>query len=547
VASDTSFTNSASHTGQVRTFLIADVRGYTRFTRDSGDEAAAALAMRFASLSRAVVAEWDGEVLGLRGDELAAAFASPRQALQAAIALQQRFADERRADPALPLLVGIGLDAGESVAVEDGYRGGALNLAARLCSIAKAGEVLVSDTVEHLAGRQRGVSFVDAGRHRVKGLADRVHVFRAVFPLDMPELPVTRTARRTPIRVAAIALVCVMALAVADLWVTTRGGTPAAVGVVVRANSLVKIDVKSRRVVADVRLGAQPGEVVSGDGGVWVADDQHTEVLRVDATTLTVDRQGVPIDPARLAFGSHTLWVYDPLDSSVAEVDPDLTQNVLPTLIPLPKCLTKQSLRIIGGRYGCRLGGIAVADDGSVWIGRQAAGGAIWKLDPTSASPTATLTVRDAVAARLASGGGSIWTSSWYGNAQASQVDATTEQVIKTWPEPGGGGSGSSQNPGLTWGFGYAWLVSPPNGDLLKLGSQRNEVGSRGFVGNVPLPPGSQEVAACNGFLWVTSNAGTLKQINPYTGDVVNTYRLGHPSLGVACTRGHIWVSVTNP
>jgi streptogramin lyase len=119
--------------------------------------------------------------------------------------------------------------------------------------------------------------------------------------------------------------------------------------------------------------------------------------------------------------------------------------------------------------------------------------------------------------------------------------------VIKTWPEPGGGGSGSSQNPGLTWGFGYAWLVSPPNGDLLKLGSQRNEVGSRGFVGNVPLPPGSQEVAACNGFLWVTSNAGTLKQINPYTGDVVNTYRLGHPSLGVACTRGHIWVSVTNP
>ena len=117
---------------------------------------------------------------------------------------------------------------------------------------------------------------------------------------------------------------------------TTRGGTPAAGGVVVRANSLVKIDVKSRRVVADVRLGAQPGEVVSGDGGVWVADDQHPEVLRVDATTLTVDRQGVPIDPAELAFGSHTLWVYDPLDSGVAEVDPDLTQNVLPTLFSLP-------------------------------------------------------------------------------------------------------------------------------------------------------------------------------------------------------------------
>jgi hypothetical protein len=44
VSSDTSFTTGASRSGQVRTFLIADVRGYTRFTRDHGDEAAAALA-----------------------------------------------------------------------------------------------------------------------------------------------------------------------------------------------------------------------------------------------------------------------------------------------------------------------------------------------------------------------------------------------------------------------------------------------------------------------------------------------------------------------
>jgi streptogramin lyase len=320
----------------------------------------------------------------------------------------------------------------------------------------------------------------------------------------------------------------------------------------VRANSLVKIDVKSHRVVADVPLGAQPGLVVSGDGGVWVGDDQHPEVLRVDATTLAVDRQPLPIDPAELAFGSHTLWVYDPLDSGVAEVDPDLTQNVLPTLIKLPNCLTEQSLQYISGRYGCKLGGIAVGGDGSVWIGRPViggranpAGGAIWKIDPMLTSPTATLTVRHAAAARLAYGGGSIWTSSWYGDAGVSQVDATTPRVIKTWPVPVGH-FGSSQNLGPTWGFGYAWLVSR-SGDLLKLGSQSNEEGLRGFVGNVSLPPGSQEVAACNGFLWVTSGAGTLKQINPYTPAVVNTYRLGHPAYGVTCTQDHIWVSVTSP
>src|SRR5262245_23838369 len=38
--------------GGVRTFLIADVRGYTRFTEERGDEAAARLAARFAELVR---------------------------------------------------------------------------------------------------------------------------------------------------------------------------------------------------------------------------------------------------------------------------------------------------------------------------------------------------------------------------------------------------------------------------------------------------------------------------------------------------------------
>ena len=38
--------------GEIRTFLIADVRGYTRFTLEHGDEAAARLASRFAAIAR---------------------------------------------------------------------------------------------------------------------------------------------------------------------------------------------------------------------------------------------------------------------------------------------------------------------------------------------------------------------------------------------------------------------------------------------------------------------------------------------------------------
>jgi len=163
---------------EVRTFLIADVRGYTHFTLQHGDEAAARLAARFAELAQDVVTTRDGNVIELRGDEALAVFLSPRQALRAAVELQRRFLQESTAD--LPLNVGIGLDAGEAIPVAGGYRGAALNLAARLCSLAGPGEVLASDTVANLARKLPGVEYAERGLVELKGFADKVHVVQVL-------------------------------------------------------------------------------------------------------------------------------------------------------------------------------------------------------------------------------------------------------------------------------------------------------------------------------------------------------------------------------
>ena len=84
------------------------------------------------------------QLLELRGDEALSVFDSARDAIGAASALQERFVTEAVRDADMPLLVGIGIDVGEAVPVEGGYRGGALNLAARLCSLAAPGEILAS-------------------------------------------------------------------------------------------------------------------------------------------------------------------------------------------------------------------------------------------------------------------------------------------------------------------------------------------------------------------------------------------------------------------
>jgi class 3 adenylate cyclase len=158
--------SSGSPGGEVRTFLIADVRGYTSFTEEKGDEEATALAASFAALARAVVSERGGEVIELRGDEALAVFTSARQALRAAVDLQRR----SRADPSLPLGIGIGLDAGEAMPLEGGYRGGALNLSSRLCSLAAPGQILVSETVVGLARHVDGIRLVQKRAAKLKAL-----------------------------------------------------------------------------------------------------------------------------------------------------------------------------------------------------------------------------------------------------------------------------------------------------------------------------------------------------------------------------------------
>jgi len=166
--------DSPQRPSAIRTFLIADIRGYTRFTQQVGDEAASRLAAKFARLMAEGVEAWGGTLIELRGDEALCVFDSARQAFRAAVELQDAFADETLAEPHLPLTVGIGLDAGEAVPVSDGFRGAALNLAARLCASAAAGEVRATDSLVHLAGRVNGLKYDALEPAHFKGIDEPV-------------------------------------------------------------------------------------------------------------------------------------------------------------------------------------------------------------------------------------------------------------------------------------------------------------------------------------------------------------------------------------
>ncbi|HEX3291566.1 MAG TPA: adenylate/guanylate cyclase domain-containing protein [Gaiella sp.] len=163
----------------IRSFLIADIRGYSRYTDEFGDEAAARLSERFVELVTDGVETHGGEVVEVRGDEALCVFTSARQAIRCAVYLQGLFSEEAATDHDLPLRVGMGIDSGEAVSLEDGgFRGAALNVAARLCGRAHGGEVIVSEATYRLAGRMEGLTFSDRGRVHLKNIADPIHVLQ---------------------------------------------------------------------------------------------------------------------------------------------------------------------------------------------------------------------------------------------------------------------------------------------------------------------------------------------------------------------------------
>jgi class 3 adenylate cyclase len=220
-------------TSGVRTFLIADIRGYSRYTEECGDEAAAALARRFERIVKEDVKDHEGVLVEMRGDEALVVFTSARGAIRAAVDLQAQFRGAAE-ELEIPLRVGIGIDSGEAVQLEDGsFRGSALNVAARLCGRASGGEVIISEATSRLAGRLTGLHYSDGGRVRLKNIPERVHVYKVYSELDAP--PSTRWAwlvgkekRSLSIRLALLASVIAAATAVGVLYLSAGEPTGAA-------------------------------------------------------------------------------------------------------------------------------------------------------------------------------------------------------------------------------------------------------------------------------------------------------------------------------
>src|SRR5262249_51382080 len=141
-----------------------------------------------------------GVVLSAMGDGMAVAFSSAAGAVRAALEAQRALMAAPWPAETGVLKVRIGLHTDEAVLRDGQYVSWPLNRCARLMAAAHGGQILMSDVTEALVRSQLpdGATLLDLGKHRLRDLAGRMHIFQLVHP-DLPgAFPALRTLDAFP-------------------------------------------------------------------------------------------------------------------------------------------------------------------------------------------------------------------------------------------------------------------------------------------------------------------------------------------------------------
>jgi adenylate cyclase len=193
--------------GELRrvTVLFSDIRGFTSMSEKMEAPEVVSMLNEYFEEMVDVLFRHEGTLDKYVGDEIMALFGAPllrpedpANAVACAVEMQKRLREfnrlrEVRQEP--PIQIGIGINTGEAVfgalgsskTMQYTVVGDTVNVASRLCSLAQAGEIIVSeDTYQALGDR---FETVELPRARVKGKSGELRVWNVLgYASDQPEL-----------------------------------------------------------------------------------------------------------------------------------------------------------------------------------------------------------------------------------------------------------------------------------------------------------------------------------------------------------------------
>jgi len=341
---------------------------------------------------------------------------------------------------------------------------------------------------------------------------------------EIASVRVAGSRRRWLLAVAVVGVALIVAALLAFFLTRGESGVQAEPD----ADTLVRIDPTTDKIVSSKAVGRAASGVAVGDRYVWVTSFSGGTLWRIDThsgDTLKIPVRGSPTGVAASPGGvlvanspEHSLAFVDPSGDAVSyNVQlPGAVSGTMPVApgagagwfadaarrvvgVPLPAVsgggtttaeihVPADEIRFLSSYEG--FSGLAVGE-GAVWAAGDAFGRTVWRLDPAALRVVASIEL-PFVPGSIAAGEGGVWVTSLLEDTVA-RIDPATNRIVATIPVDRGVGA-------IAAGNGAVWVASTIDRVVSRIDPRTNRV-----VHRVPLARTPTQIAVGAGGVWVTT------------------------------------------
>ncbi len=176
--------DSSAAIRKMAAIFAADVVGYSKLMA-SNEKLTLFRLKETRKITDKIIQELNGRIFSTAGDSIMAEFASPVDAMEAAISIQKEVSKKaKEIQDNITIEFRIGINLGDIMTQDDNLYGDNVNIAARLEAIAPVGEITVSEKVYLEVEDKVDITFKYQGEKKLKNISKKIKVYTSQMTTD---------------------------------------------------------------------------------------------------------------------------------------------------------------------------------------------------------------------------------------------------------------------------------------------------------------------------------------------------------------------------
>ena len=181
--------------------FAADVVGYSKLMA-SNEKLTLFRLKETRKITDKIIQELNGRIFSTAGDSIMAEFASPVDAMEAAISIQKEVSKKaKEIQDNITIEFRVGINLGDIMTQDNNLYGDNVNIAARLEAISPVGEITVSEKVYQEVEDKVDISFKYQGEKKLKNISKKIKVYTSQITIDKNK---SAKSQKRPYFIAAI-------------------------------------------------------------------------------------------------------------------------------------------------------------------------------------------------------------------------------------------------------------------------------------------------------------------------------------------------------